>query len=128
VKAGPTTIDDYLAALPPDQRAALQRLREQIHAAAPGAEECISYGMPGFRKHGVLVWMGAARRHCAFYPHGLTEAQLAELTAYDTSRGTIRFQPDNPLPEALVRALVERRVREDAEKAAAAKAKRAKPR
>lgn len=128
MKAGPATIDEYLAALPADQRAALQRLRDQIHAAAPGAEECISYGMPAFRKHGVLVWMGAARRHCAFYPRGLTEAQLAELSAYDTSKGTIRFQPDKPLPDDLVRAIVELRVREDTERAAAAKAKRAKPR
>ena len=58
------TIDDYLAPLPADQRAALEALRRQILAAAPGAEECISYGMPGFRRHGVLVWMGAAKKHC----------------------------------------------------------------
>ncbi len=126
VKASPKSVDDYLAPLPAAQRAALQHLREQILAAAPGAEECISYGMPAFRKHGVLVWMGAARGHCAFYPRGLTKAQLAEFAAYDTSKGTIRFQSDSPLPDALVRAVVELRVREDAERAAAAKAKPSK--
>ena len=118
------TIDDYLATVPAEQRAALERLRRQILAAAPDAQECISYGMPGFRRHGVLVWMAAAKAHCALYPKGLTPEQQAELAAYDISKGTIRFTPDRPLPEDLVRAIVERRVREDDEAAARKRAKR----
>jgi uncharacterized protein YdhG (YjbR/CyaY superfamily) len=113
------TIDEYLEGVPADQRAALETLRQQILEAAPDARECISYAMPAFRRHGVLVWMAAAKPHCALYPKGLTPEQRAELAAYDTSKGTIRFTPDKPLPADLVRAIVQRRVREDDEAAAA---------
>lgn len=121
------TIDEYLASVPADQREALQTLRRQILAAAPDARECISYAMPAFRRHGVLVWMAAAKHHCALYPKGLTPEQRAELAGYDTSKGAIRFTPDKPLPEDLVRAIVERRVREDDEAAALKAAKRKRP-
>ena len=101
------TIDEYLAPLPPDKRAALQWLRRHIKAAAPGAEECISYGIPAFRLGGrLLVHFGAAAKHCAFYPGAVVEAHREALKGYDTSKGTIRFQPDTPLPAALVRTLV----------------------
>lgn len=124
MKDAPATIDAYLARLPAAQRAALQDLRRQILAAAPDAKEVISYGMPGFRLNGVLVWIGAARTHCALYPHGLVEAFADQLRDYDTSKGAIRFQPDRPLPPALVREIVERRVEEDREEAALRAAKR----
>src|SRR4029077_4220669 len=101
-KAKPATIDEYLAALDPDQRGALEKLRKTIRAAAPGAEECVSYGMPGFRYGGrPLVWFGAAAKHCAFYPGGVVEKFAKDLKAFETSKGTIRFQPDRPLPAAL---------------------------
>ena len=101
------TIDEYLAPLPPEKRAALQWLRRHIKAAAPGAEECISYGIPAFRLDGkLLVHFGAAAKHCAFYPGAVVEAHREALKGYDTSKGTIRFQPDTPLPAALVRTLV----------------------
>jgi uncharacterized protein YdhG (YjbR/CyaY superfamily) len=101
------TIDEYLTALPADKRAALQFLRRAIKAAVPRAEECISYGIPAFRLEGkVLVHFGAAAKHCAFYPGAIVEAHADELKGYDTSKGTIRFQPDTPLPSALVRKLV----------------------
>jgi len=110
-----TTIDDYLAALPADQRAALQKLRQTIHAAAPRAEECISYGLAAFRQDGMLVAFGATRTHCAFYPMSSTmvAAHAEELQRYDTSKGTIRFQPDQPLPATLVRKLVKARLVEN---------------
>jgi uncharacterized protein YdhG (YjbR/CyaY superfamily) len=102
-----TTVDEYLATLPADKRAALQFLRRAIKAAAPGAEECISYGIPGFRLDGkLLVHFGAAATHCAFYPGAVVESFRGELTHYDISKGTIRFQPDKPPPAALVRELV----------------------
>jgi uncharacterized protein YdhG (YjbR/CyaY superfamily) len=102
-----TTIDEYLAALPADKRAALQFVRRAIKAAAPRAEECISYGIPAFRLDGkLLVHFGAAARHCAFYPGAVVESFRDELRGYDTSKGTIRFQPDAPLPAGLVRKLV----------------------
>jgi uncharacterized protein YdhG (YjbR/CyaY superfamily) len=106
-----TTIDEYLAPLPADKRAALQWLRRQIKATAPGAEECISYGIPGFRLDGkLLVHFGAAARHCAFYAGTVIEDFKRELAAYDTSKGTIRFPPDDPLPAALVRKLVKAQI------------------
>ena len=108
-------IDRYLAALSSDKRAALERLRRAIRAAAPGAEECISYQLPAFRLDGkVLVWFGAGANHCAFYPGAVVEAYKAELEDYDTSKGTIRFQPDNPLPAGLVRKLVKARIAKNA--------------
>jgi uncharacterized protein YdhG (YjbR/CyaY superfamily) len=102
-----TTVDEYLAALPAEKRAALQWLRRRIRDAAPGADECISYGIPGFRLDGkLLVHFGAAARHCAFYPGAVFESFRDELADYDTSKGTIRFQPDKPPPAALIKKLV----------------------
>jgi uncharacterized protein YdhG (YjbR/CyaY superfamily) len=121
-----TTIDEYLAPLPADKRAALQWLRRHIRAAAPGAEECISYGIPAFRLDGtLLVHFGAAARHCAFYAGTVIEDHARDLAAYDTSKGTIRFQPDAPLPAALVRKLVRAQI---ARHAAARAARRRTPR
>ena len=115
------TIDEYLAPLPPDERAALQWLRRHIKAAAPGAEECISYGIPAFRLDGrLLVHFGAAAQHCAFYPGAVVESFRDELTRYDVSKGTIRFQADDPLPAALVRRIVRAQIaRQEARRAAA---------
>jgi uncharacterized protein YdhG (YjbR/CyaY superfamily) len=119
-------IDDYLSKLPAEQRAALEILRGQILAAAPRAEECISYGLPTFKLNGSLVHFGAAKSHCAFYPHGVVEHFADRLKAYDTSKGTIRFQPDSPLPEALVREIVEHRITQNLEIVAERAAKRAR--
>ena len=112
-KAGNT--DEYLAALSGDKRAALQKLRRTIRAAAPKAEECISYGIPAFRFEGKpLVCFGAAANHCSFYPGAVVEAYKDELKGYDTSKGTIRFQPDNPLSATLIRKLVNARIARNA--------------
>jgi uncharacterized protein YdhG (YjbR/CyaY superfamily) len=111
----PRTIDEYLAGLDDVQRAALQKVRRAIHAAAPKAEECICYGMPAFRLHGKLIagFRGAAK-HCSFHPmSGATVATLkAELARYDTSPGTIRFAPRAGLPATRVRKLVNARIAE----------------
>ena len=112
----PKTIDEYLAALSDDKRAALEKLRKTIRAAAPKAEECISYRLPAFRLNGkMLVAFGATANHCAFYPmsSSTVEAHKDELKDYDTSKGTIRFQADHPLPAALVRKLVKARIAEN---------------
>jgi uncharacterized protein YdhG (YjbR/CyaY superfamily) len=114
-KAKPQTIDEYLATLGDDQRAALERLRKIIQEAVPGAEECISYQLPAFRFDGkVIMWFGAASNHCALYPGGLVEDFKDELSDYETSKGTIRFQPDHPLPAALVRKLLKARIAKNA--------------
>ena len=105
------TVDEYLASLDDDKRGALERLRKTIRAAAPKAEECISYQMPAFRLDGrMLVWFGAGANHCAFYPGGIVQQYAHELRGFETSKGTIRFQPDRPLPAALVRKLVKARI------------------
>lgn len=114
MKVPATSVDDYLSRVPPEQRAALATLRRQIQAAAPGAEETISYGLPTFRLNGSLVHFGAAKSHCAFYPHGVIEPFADRLTGFDTSKGTIRFQPEAPLPEDLVREIVQYRVAQNA--------------
>ena len=118
MKAKPQTIDEYLAPLSNEKRAALEKLRRAIKSAAPKAEECISYQIPAFRLDGrLLVAFGAAAKHCAFYPGALpVKAHKDELKAYDTSKGTIRFQADSPLPAALVRKLVKTRIAEHAAK------------
>ncbi len=125
MKAKPTTIDEYLATLIPGQRAALQRLRTTILAAAPGATECISYGLPAFcHRDRVLMHIGAAAKHCAIYPGaGPIAALEAELKGYSTSKGTLRFPPDDPPPAALVRKLVKARIAENAARAAKARPK-----
>jgi uncharacterized protein YdhG (YjbR/CyaY superfamily) len=121
----PTTIDEYLARVSEDKRAALQALREMIRSAAPDAEECISYQMPAFRLNGMLVGFAAMKNHCALYAwNGSTLAEFAdELEGYDTSKGTIRFTPEKPLPERLVRHLVEMKVAANAERAKAARSR-----
>lgn len=101
---------DYLDALPPDQAAALRKLRQQIIAAAPGCEEYFGYGLPGFKLHGhPLLYMGAAKNHCALYgmiPKGFEEA----LVDFKRSKGAVQFTPKKPIPAALVKAIVKAKV------------------
>jgi uncharacterized protein YdhG (YjbR/CyaY superfamily) len=114
----PRTIDEYLVGLDAESRAALQKTRRAIRAAAPKAEECISYGMPAFRLHGKLIaGIRAAANHCSFHPmSGATVATLrGELSGYDTSPGTIRFSARTGLPATLIRKLVRARIAELAE-------------
>ena len=112
----PKSIDEYLAGLSDDKRLALENLRKIIRTAAPKAEECISYGLAAFRQNGMLVGFGATKNHCAFYLMSAKTVAACEedLKHYDTSKGTIRFQPDNPLPAALVKKLVKARLAENA--------------
>lgn len=109
------TIDDYLNGLPADKRKALEKLRKSIRAAAPKAEECISYQIPAFRLNGMLVGFGATKNHCAFFPMSskTVGAYKKELKDYYTSKGTIRFQPEKPLPAILLRKLVKARIAEN---------------
>jgi len=106
-------IDEYLAAVPGAARAVLQRLRRTIKAAAPFAEEGISYAMPVFKYHGPLVFFGAFENHCSlFVPDKAMVASLrSELKGYHTSGATIRFSTDHPLPASLVRKIVRARVK-----------------
>ena len=112
-RARPTTIDEYLATLSRAQRAALEKLRRAIKSVAPGAEECVSYGIPAFRFEGrMLVGFGARAGHGSFYPWSGTtvKAHRKELEGYETTPGAIHFRTDDPLPTALVRKLVRARI------------------
>ena len=114
--ATPTSIEDYLAALPEEQRAALEELRETIRAAAPRATEKISYAMPAFEQDGrFLVSYAAFKDHCSFYPASaaVMEALGEELEPYFSGKGTLRFQADEPIPAALVRKIVRVRLQEN---------------
>jgi uncharacterized protein YdhG (YjbR/CyaY superfamily) len=112
----PKTIDEYLASVDADHRGALQKLRETIHSVAPRAEECISYGIPAFRLNGrSLVFFGAWANHCAFYPGSSATLKKFrnELSDFQTSKGTLRFSPDKPMPVALVKKLLKARIAEN---------------
>src|SRR5881398_2199144 len=110
--ASPEMVDDYLARLTPRFRTALQQLRRTIKAAAPGAEEIISYKMPAFRDNGMLVYYGAFKDHCSFF---IASAKVrrqfsAELEPLETGKGTLRFMPGRPLPSDLVIRIVKARL------------------
>jgi uncharacterized protein YdhG (YjbR/CyaY superfamily) len=108
MSAKPNTVEDYLARLRPDQRAALEALRAVIRAAAPEAKECISYDMPTFKLNGMLVGYAAHPNHCALYAGNAdtVAAFAAKLAGFEISKGTIRFTPDKPLPADVVHHLV----------------------
>jgi uncharacterized protein YdhG (YjbR/CyaY superfamily) len=115
VARAPRTIDEYLAGVSAEHRAALQKVRKAVHAAAPKAEECISYGIPAFRLNGKLIaGFKSSARHCSFHPmSGETVTTLKkDLAGYDTRPGTIRFSPQAGLPVPLVRKLVKARIAE----------------
>jgi uncharacterized protein YdhG (YjbR/CyaY superfamily) len=122
-------VDAWLARLAPEPRAALEKLRAQIHAAAPGAEEVISYGMPAFKLHGHLVAFCAFKKHLSFFPMSSTLLQtFPEAAPFITSSGTMQFQPDKPIPAALVKKIVKARIAQNLEIASErAATKKAKP-
>ena len=114
--AKPKTIDEYLAVVSADKRVALEKLRKTIKAIVPKAEECISYGLAAFRLDGKpLVGFAACANHCSFYPwSGSTvKDHKDELKDYVTTKGSIHFHADKPLPVALVRKLIRARIAEN---------------
>jgi len=108
------TIDEYLDALPEKEMMALHKLRKVIKSVAPHAEEVISYGMPAFKYHGMLVYFAAFKNHCSFFPGSSQIIKLYdELKPFKTAKGTIQFTADKPLPVALVRKIVKARMEEN---------------
>jgi uncharacterized protein YdhG (YjbR/CyaY superfamily) len=108
----PKDVDEYLAAVPQPARSTLNKIRAAIRSAVPPeATETISYGIPAFKHKGVLVWFAAFSNHCSFFPTAsVIEAFKDELKAFSTSKGTIQFPTDKPLPAALVKKMVKLRV------------------
>ena len=114
-KAAPKTVDGYIAAAPKEQRAALERIRKTIKAAAPKATEGLSYGIVGFKQNGKYVaYFGSWKEHIALYGVGgnVIDAHAVELRPYVQSKGTIQFPADRPIPYALVTRIVKARVTE----------------
>ena len=108
-------IDDYLATVSGDKRAALLKLRKTIRSIVPKAEECISYGIPAFRLDGTVVaGFSATAKGCSYFPFsGSTFRTLAsELRAFDKTKGSLHFQPEKPLTATLVRKLIKARIAE----------------
>jgi uncharacterized protein YdhG (YjbR/CyaY superfamily) len=113
----PNPVDEYLASVPPTHRAALEHLRRTIRAAAPHAAETISYQMPAFRDGDrLLVSYAAFKKHCSLFPMSgaAVEACGEELVPYVAGKGTLRFDPEAPIPDHLVRRIVEFRLAENA--------------
>ena len=107
-------IDSYIRAYPPKVQAILKKIRRAIHEAAPKAKETISYGIPAFKLTGVLVYFAGYKDHISFFPTSSpVRAFKKELAKYKTSKGTIRFPLDKPIPFNLLKKIVRFRVKED---------------
>ena len=111
-RGAPKNVDEYLAGVPEPARSTLNKMRAAIRSTVPPeATETISYGMPAFKHKGVLVWFAAFSNHCSLFPTAsVIEAFKTELKGFTTSKGTIHFPTDKPLPTALVKKLVKARV------------------
>jgi len=113
-KAPPTTIDEYIAASAPKAQPILRKIRRTISAAAPDAEEVISYRMPAFRLHGILVYFAAFKHHIGVFPPVSGDAMLEKAIApYAGPKGNLRFPLDQEMPYALIKRIVLLRVKQD---------------
>jgi uncharacterized protein YdhG (YjbR/CyaY superfamily) len=107
------TVDEYFAAQPVDVQAALLQVRNAVKEAAPNAQEVISYQMPAFKQGNILVYYAAFKDHIGFFPTASAIEQFKDkLTQYKTSKGTIRFPYDKPLPSGLIKDIVKFRLKE----------------
>ena len=114
----PADIDQYISGFPKETQQLLQQIRTAIKKAAPKAEEVISYGMPGFKLNGMLVWFAGYKNHIGFYPKpsGI-EAFRKELSVYKYAKGSVQLPLDKPLPTALITKIVKFRMAENLQKA-----------
>jgi uncharacterized protein YdhG (YjbR/CyaY superfamily) len=117
-KTAPKNVDEYAARIPEPARSAFDKMRAVIRSAVPPqAAEIISYGIPAFKDQRVLVWFAAFSNHCSLFPTAaVIEAFKHELQGFSTSKGTIHFPTDKPLPTALVKKLVRARVAQNESK------------
>ena len=112
------SVDDYIAMADPHAKKALRDIRKAIKGAAPRAEEVISYQIPGYKFHGMLVFFAAWKNHISLYPAPWGADSLKkEMAAYDGSKGTIKFPLDKPMPLTLIKKMVKYRVKENEMKA-----------
>lgn len=109
------TVEEYLNLFPEKQRIILEKIRTTIRNAAPKAEEAISYGMPAYKLNGALVYFGGFKDHCSFFPgsYAVIKQFGNDLKEYKTSKGTIQFPLDKPIPSALIKKMVQLRIKEN---------------
>src|SRR5579872_2834977 len=117
-RGAPNSVDEYIASIPEPARSTLSQIRAAIRSAVPPeATEAISYGIPAFKHNGVLVWFAAFKSHCSFFPTAsVIKTFKGELEGFSTSKGTIHFPIDEPLPVALIKRMVKARVAENEKK------------
>jgi uncharacterized protein YdhG (YjbR/CyaY superfamily) len=110
-----TTVDEYLSLFSKEQRDALEKIRKIIKAAAPKAEEVISYGMPGYKQNGMLVYFGGFKDHCSFFPasYAVIKQFGDDLKNYKTSKGTVQFPLNKAIPSTVIKKMVLARVKEN---------------
>jgi len=126
--AAPTTVDEYIAAFPPEVRRILQRVRRVARAAAPEAREVISYRMPALKQNGVLVYFAAFKNHIGLYPPITGDADIAKAVApYAGEKGNLRFPFDEPIPYDLIARITALRLKQDLAKAALKRARKSAP-
>ncbi len=117
-QTGSAQIDQYIASFPPEKQTILKELRATIQAAAPDAQEIMSYGMPAYAQNGNLVYFSAAKNHIGFYPtSSAIEAFKKDLSKYEGAKGSVKFPLDKPLPLKLITRIVKYRVAENLKKA-----------
>jgi uncharacterized protein YdhG (YjbR/CyaY superfamily) len=113
-KKGFKTLDEYIASFSPNIQIILQQIRQAVHEAAPQAQEIISYSMPAFKQGNIIVWFAAFKNHIGFFPKVSTiEAFKDKLSDYKTSKGTIQFPLNKPMPIALIKEIVRFRTKEE---------------
>jgi len=112
-KKGFKTTDEYIASFPQNIQATLHQVRQAIKDVAPKAQEVISYNMPAFKQKSILVWFAAFKNHIGFFPKvSAMEAFKEQLADYQTSKGTLRFPLDKPMPISLIKEITKFRVKE----------------
>ena len=116
-KVVPETVDQYIAAFPADVKKRIQQLRKTIKAAAPKADELISYQMPGYKYFGMLVYFAAYKNHIGFYPGagGILEF-YKKLSSFKSAKGSVQFPHDRPIPYDIISKIVKFRVKQNEEK------------
>jgi uncharacterized protein YdhG (YjbR/CyaY superfamily) len=108
------SVDEYIATFPKNVQTILEEVRRTIRDAAPDAKETISYQMPAFKQNGILVWFAAHKNHIGFYPRATAmEAFKEKLSAYEISKGTVKFPLNEPIPFDLIKEVVRFRVKEN---------------
>jgi uncharacterized protein YdhG (YjbR/CyaY superfamily) len=120
--AVPATIDEYIAGFAPTTQELLQQVRQTVRSAAPDAREVISYRIPAFKQHGILIYFAAFKQHIGFYPPIHGDIELEEAAArYAGDKGNLRFATDQPLPLDLIERITQLRVRQDRKRGRAAR-------